>query len=94
VTSTSGGPDFAHAGQLITFGQVRALLAVGRNRASAISHDARFPRPWFVSEDGKIRLWRRKLVVAWIDSNRPRLATELDASQPGWRDDSPSPGEG
>lgn len=64
------GPEWARAVDLVTFGQVRAWLGVARARGNVITNDYRFPRPWFVSEDGKTRLWRRAEVEAWLDENR------------------------
>jgi hypothetical protein len=71
---TSGdepGPEWARAADLVTFGQLRELLGVGRTRAQTIVGEHRFPRPWFISEDGKTRLWRRQDIEPWLDVNRP-----------------------
>jgi hypothetical protein len=90
VTSTVPDDDpAARASELVTSGQIYRWLGVRRQRGNTITSDYRFPRPWFISEDGLTRIWRRALVVAWFDANRPQRAAELDASEPGWRGNSP-----
>jgi predicted DNA-binding transcriptional regulator AlpA len=61
----------AYPEDLVTFGQIRATLGVGRARGYQITRDRDFPAPWFVSEDGTVRLWLRADVERWLDRNRP-----------------------
>jgi predicted DNA-binding transcriptional regulator AlpA len=68
--------DCARPGDLVTFGEIRTWLGVGRTRGYTITRDRDFPAPWFTSEDSTVRLWRRADVEAWLDRNRP-----------GWRGD-------
>lgn len=74
MTSSDPRPEVpAVPSELITFGEVRTWLAVSENRAQVITADRRlaFPDPWYVSENGRVRLWRRSDVEAWLDANRP-----------------------
>jgi predicted DNA-binding transcriptional regulator AlpA len=76
VTSSDGTDDGrADPDELITFGQVRELLGVGKARAYSITRDYVFPRPWFQGDGGHVRLWRRTDVERWLDEHRR-----------GWRD--------
>ncbi|OHV46652.1 hypothetical protein BBK14_02045 [Parafrankia soli] len=77
MASTQGREDgYAHPSELVTFGQIRATLGVGKARGYQVTRDRDFPEPWFVSEDGTVRLWLRADVEAWLDGHRP-----------GWRGD-------
>ncbi len=60
---------------LITFGDIRAVLGVAKSRAWTITRDRDFPAPWFTSADGSQRLWLRSDVEVWLDQHRP-----------GWRE--------
>ena len=80
MTSTGEpGDGRAWPDELVTFGDVRVILGVGRQRAHTITVDFRFPRPWFTSRDGTVRLWRWDDVETWLDGHRP-----------GWRDTPPA----
>ncbi|MEX5632156.1 hypothetical protein [Parafrankia sp. FMc2] len=70
------GADCARPRDLVTFGDIRAWLGVGRTRGYTITRDRDFPAPWFTSTDGTVRLWLRTDVEAWLDANRQ-----------GWRDE-------
>ncbi|CAI7979436.1 conserved hypothetical protein [Frankia sp. Hr75.2] len=77
MASTEGRDDgYAHPSELVTFGQIRATLGVSKARGYQITRDRDFPAPWYTSDDGTVRLWRRADVEGWLDANRK-----------GWRDE-------
>lgn len=60
----------ARPSELVTFTEIREVLGVGKSRAHTITTHFAFPRPWFTDRDGRIRLWRRQDVTAWLDEHR------------------------
>lgn len=64
------GADCARPGELVTFGDIRAMLGVGRTRGYTVTRDRDFPAPWFESADGTTRIWRRPEVEVWLDRHR------------------------
>ncbi len=70
----------ARPSELVTFTEIREALGVGKSRAHTITTHFAFPRPWFTDRDGRIRLWRRTAVEAWMDAHRP-----------GWRGETTPP---
>ncbi|WP_128423040.1 hypothetical protein [Frankia sp. EI5c] len=70
------GPRPATPDELVGIADIRAWLGVATARAYVVSRFRDFPAPWYASEDGRVRLWRRTDVEAWLDANRP-----------GWRDE-------
>lgn len=83
--ASAEGDAPARPWELVFAGTVYRWLGVRRQHARTLTVDRRFPAPWLTSEDGKTRLWRRALVVAWFETHRPERAAELDESEPGWR---------
>ncbi len=58
---------------LVGVAEIAGALGVGRARADVISRYRGFPEP-VVTRD-RIRLWRRRDVEAWLDTNRPGWRT-------------------
>ncbi len=54
---------------LVGVAEIAVALAVGRARADVISRYRGFPEPVVVRD--RIRLWRRRDVEVWLDTNRP-----------------------
>ncbi len=71
-------PRPATPDELVGIAEVRAALGVAKARAYVISRYRDFPPPWYVGDDGRVRLWLRSEVEIWLDQHRP-----------GWRETTP-----
>jgi predicted DNA-binding transcriptional regulator AlpA len=71
----SEGPRPATPDELVGIAEIRSMLGVASARAYVISRFRDFPAPWYVSGDGRTRLWLLSEVEGWLDRYRP-----------GWRD--------
>lgn len=75
TSASEHGDDCARPGDLVTIGELRALLGVRRSQVQNITNHRAFPAPWYQNLPVKIQLWRRQDIEPWLDRNRP-----------GWRD--------
>lgn len=65
--------------RLVALLEVAEMLGgVSRTRATEITNRSTFPRPIDTVAGGKIRVWRRSDVEAWIREHRPTQRTDED----------------